>query len=701
MQKSEVKPVSPGAFRAVVIGRDPGCDLVLDDPMVSARHARVIFDANGAQLEDLRSTNGTFLRGQRVSSRMPLQVGDTFGLGTSQVALQSPGHLVPRSYHGQVTIEARRLSLDVPGGRLVEDISFTILPSEVVGLMGPSGAGKTTLMTMLNGYQPPSEGQVLFNGLDIYDHFEQFRLGIGYVPQDDIIHGELTPREALRFTARLRLPPDTRAEEIESRIDQILGQLGLTEVADRMIGHAARKVLSGGQRKRVNVALELLTRPWVLFLDEPTSGLSSEDALSLIRLLRNLADQGTTILLTIHQPSLDVFRVMDHLALLGKEKGSREPARLVYFGPAFPDSLCFFQPEVAGEVAALQQHKAQISPEIVFEGLKRRSVAEWVGQYRQSSQFRRFILDRSGRSTEPVESAPQRAPRSSFFRQTCHLAARALLLKLKDRGTAAILLLQAPIIGVLIVQVFGDQALQVVDSSTWPIVGQALTTSLFLMAITALWFGCSNAAREIVGEMTIFRRERMVNLSIPAYITSKLLVLGLISAVQCAVLLAIVDSGCELNASSADLFWILLGAAWVGTAAGLLVSALAKTSETAVSLIPLVLLPMVIFGGILQPLDEMQTLARSVAGVMPSRWAFEGLLTLESDARPTHAAVPVSNKTALPPQFPKPPDVDIAERYFPREVRRSQAAIRGVLVMMLAALLAAIGAVLRSRDLHS
>lgn len=683
----------------LLVGRAPGCDLVLDDPLVSGRHAKVTFSGQQATVEDLRSTNGTFVRGKRLASRAVLEIGESFGVGSSVLLLEAPGKLVPRSYRGQVKIEARRLALDIPGGRLVDDVSFTIRPSEVVGLMGPSGAGKTTLMTMLNGYQPPSEGQVLFNDLDLYEHFEQFRLSIGYVPQDDIIHGELTPREALRYTARLRLPPDTSDQEIERRVETILESLGLREVADRMIGHATRKVLSGGQRKRVNVALELVTQPGVLFLDEPTSGLSSEDALSLMKLLRQLADGGTTILLTIHQPSLEVYRLMDQLALLGKEKGSRDPARLVYFGPAFPDALVFFQPEVEPRLAALKE--APITPEIVFEGLKRRPVADWVGAYRKSGHFERFVRARSSplQTAAGAHAQGRRQPRGQGLRQAWQLVMRSMLLKIKDRGTAAILLLQAPIIGVLITLVFGEQSRQPVDQANWPEVAAALTTSLFLLAITALWFGCSNAAREIVSEIAIFRRERMVNLSIPSYVVAKMLVLGLVSAIQCGLLLAIVDWGCGLRGDPSSLFLILAGAAFVGSAAGLLVSALASSSEAAVSLIPLVLLPMVIFGGILQPLDEMKAPARALAQVMPSRWAFEGLLTLESESRPRHIEAPKSDRKDLPLWALQPTDQRIADRHFPEP--RGQWPIRGVLGLLLASFLAAIGAVLRSRDLHA
>lgn len=227
--------------------------------------------------------------------------------------------------------------------------------------MGPSGAGKTTLISALNGYTPPTLGQVLFNDRDLYANYGQFQGVIGYVPQDDIMHGDLTVARALYYTARLRLPPDSSDAEIAERIKVVIEQLGLKGTENVLIGSPQKRGISGGQRKRVNLAMELLTDPAVLFLDEPTSGLSSEDTLTVMRLLRTLADEGKTILLTIHQPSLEAYRQLDNLVVVAKDPGTTDPGRLTYYGPAYPQAVQFFNPQ--------HEEGAVLSPDEVLRSL--------------------------------------------------------------------------------------------------------------------------------------------------------------------------------------------------------------------------------------------------------------------------------------------------------------------------------------------
>jgi ABC-type multidrug transport system ATPase subunit len=339
-------PAKTVAFQGdtLLLGRDPASDVVLDYPMVSWQHARLSRRAGQIFVEDLGSTNGTFVNGLRISGQVPVAIGATVSLGSYTFRLAGLDRIEQRDYRGNVTVEARGLAVEVPGRRLIDEVSLTLYPSELVGLMGPSGAGKTTLLSALNGYLRPTRGAVFFNGQDLYASYDRFRAHLGYVPQDDIMHNNLTVRQALTFTARLRLPTDTRPAEIAQRVEGVLEQLQLTDAADVLIGSAERKGISGGQRKRVNLAMELLTDPFVLFLDEPTSGLSSEDALTVMRLLRKLADDGKTILLTIHQPSRGVFRLMDSLVLVAKEPRTPHPGRMVYFGPAYPEAIRFFAP---------------------------------------------------------------------------------------------------------------------------------------------------------------------------------------------------------------------------------------------------------------------------------------------------------------------------------------------------------------------
>jgi len=361
--------------KPLILGRHPSCDQVLDFPMISSRHARLVRSGASLVVEDLGSTNGTFVNGRRISSPVRVQRDDVIALGSYTVRLAADGSLKRRDCRDSITLEARDVSVDLPVGRLLDRVSLTIYPAEFVGLMGPSGAGKTTLLAALNGYTRPSTGSVLFNGRDLYEHFGEFQGLIGYVPQDDIMHRDLTVRQALYFSARLRLPVDFSDAEIEARIAAVLSQLGLEETEHVVIGSPEKKGISGGQRKRVNLAMELLTDPAMLFLDEPTSGLSSVDALVVMQFLRRLADAGKTILLTIHQPSVEAYRQLDNLIVIAKvpideqqspagQTRALVPGRLVYYGPAYPEACEFFAPP--NENVALV---APPSPDDVLRGL--------------------------------------------------------------------------------------------------------------------------------------------------------------------------------------------------------------------------------------------------------------------------------------------------------------------------------------------
>ncbi|MGD2113979.1 MAG: ATP-binding cassette domain-containing protein [Acidobacteriota bacterium] len=673
--------------RMLTVGRSGDNDLVLDDPRVSGRHARVLVLDGRAMVEDLGSSNGTSLGriGHRVD-RAPLAPSDTVYFGPVAVpAVDILRRLeidAPESAEGS-WIEARDVSMAAGGKTLIDGVSLTVAPGELVGMMGPSGAGKTTLLNVLAGLTPPATGRVRFDGLDLYRHHSRFRRSIGYVPQDDVMHEELTVRQALRFAARLRLPPGFRAAALERRIDRILEQLGIDGIDDVPIGSPVRKGISGGQRKRVNLAMELLTDPPVLFLDEPTSGLSSEDALQVMKVLRELADRGKTVLLTLHQPSLEAYRTLDRLVLLGKEAGSPEPGRLVYAGSAWPGAVQHFAPE--------ELSRPQPSPDAVLRELGTRPVRDWVDRWHRSPERAAAERPAGGRSSAPPRSGPETDPEPGPFRQWRTLVHRMLTIKMRDRWTTLVHVAQAPLIALLVVLIWGDGSTLPPEAGAaqWREATGAVSTSLFLTVIAALWFGCSNAAREIVAEQSVYRRERMVSLGIVPYLGSKLAVLGGLCGLQCTVLLAIVGSGCGLQAGWGALFPPLLLAALAGTALGLALSAMAPSSEVAIYLVPLVLLPMVMLGGALKPAPEMPQLARVVAHGVPSHWAFEGVLGAEAEARPP-----------LPPPRAPSPRYDAAEGHFPEAGRSSPALVLWVLAGNVLLVTVAIGALLVLRDVR-
>ena len=608
----------------MVIGRDPQSDLPLEFPMISWRHARLTREAGGILVEDLGSRNGTFVGGIRISGKVLAKPGQEIGLGSYRFQLLEGGELAQREYHGNLTIEAANIVVNAPSGkRLIEPVSMTIFPSELVALMGPAGAGKTTLLKALNGYTRPVEGRVLFNGDSLYDYYDRFRQQMGYVPQDDIVHPQLTVGEALYFSARLRT--DLSDDEIRLRTIKVLDQLRMQDKKDTIIGSAERKTLSGGQRKRVNIALELINDTPVLFLDEPTSGLSSYDAESVIELLKELSRQGKTIITTIHQPSLHIYKQFDDLIMVNRDPGG-STGSMVYFGPAYPDSIQFFNPQLTGAAS-----QGELSPEMLLSGVAKRPSVEWLQLYKSSRYQRDFV---EGRSIKPpigvTGKTPGDKPKRHFdLTQWIALVKRNTIVKTRDRTQMAILLLQAPLFAVLIATVYHSLD----NAATFAEIAPKLAGIHFLMVVAAIWFGCNNAARDIVGEWTVYKRERMVTLKLVSYVFSKLAVLFALGVFQCLSLLGIVFLTLDLKSNFGLDLLILVASTLVGTGLGLCISAFARTTESAIALLPIVLLPIIALGGGMRQTYQIDSRVRWATDAVPSRWAFEANMLNETGLR--------------------------------------------------------------------
>jgi len=634
--------------KRVVIGRDPAADVVIDHPHVSRRHACIEVKAGNYILTDLGSGNGVFVNGRRVRSAV-LKPSDEISLGTHKFVFTADKSICSRNYSGDVTVAADGLCVKVQDATtnrpktLIQDVSFTVYPGELVGVMGPSGSGKTTLLHAMLGIIPPASGKCLLNGIDMAAHFDSVRAFIGYVPQDDIIHPELTVREALTYAGRLRLQSDVGTRELESRVDRTLAMVGLSEAAGVLVGSPDKKGISGGQRKRLNIALELLSEPSLLFLDEPTSGLSSEDAVSLLQELRKLTNEGKTVILTIHQPGYRIYSTLDNVLILtGKTKADKEagvqghmPGRLAYYGPAVAnfgapesvkdDSITFFNPEVA-RLPLGERPEVLKDPEAPLAGMDRKPSAHWVDSYRRHSLCKEYVTSRT-----PVgPSSTGRAKRArgqvvNPLAQWLVLTQRYALTKLRDLGATLGLLAQAPIIAALLSIVFGKS-----DPYDIPV---------FLLVVVAIWFGCINSVTEIVKERAIYKRERMVFLEIVPYVMSKAGVLGLLSLVQSAILLGILKWSLDLHGAFLPMLGIMLLCSVGGLALGLLLSAVRPTLGSAMSILPIVLTVQIVLGGAMQPLPDMDVLPKDVripqwaASITLSRWGFEALLSIEEEAR--------------------------------------------------------------------
>ena len=312
-----------GNKQELVIGRADSSDIKLDGLQISNRHARLLQTNSGIFIEDLGSTNGVYLNGNRVT-RQKISPGDPLLIGTFLLTIDNTGNISVFDTRSKTRIDSVNITKDVKnrsgGGmlRLLDNISLSIKPNEFVGLLGPSGAGKSTFMDALNGMRPASGGSVLINNLDLYEHLDSLKQSIGYVPQDDIIHRELTVYRTLYYVAKLRLSRDVSRSEINKIIEEVLDVTGLTERRNVPINQ-----LSGGQRKRVSIAVELITKPSVIYLDEPTSGLDPATEEKIMKLFRQIAESGRTVILTTH--AMENVKLFDKIVLLMRGK-------LVFYG---------------------------------------------------------------------------------------------------------------------------------------------------------------------------------------------------------------------------------------------------------------------------------------------------------------------------------------------------------------------------------
>lgn len=612
----------------ITLGRDPKSDIHIDHPSASFHHAELKKTADNYEIKDLNSTNGTYVNGIEVKKKLTVKIGDEISLGLhSFILLIDASNQViikKKKFTDGYDIEAKNISIILKNGtKLLDDISFTVYAGELVGLMGLSGAGKTTLLKVLNGYDASTKGASYINGYELSSNYNVLKTAIGYVPQDDIVHPELTVKEALQYYAKLRLPSDMSKKEINERIDNILKKLGIHGTADTIIGSPdTLKGISGGQRKRVNLAMELLAEPKVIFLDEPTSGLSAVDTKMVMEELQKLTKEGTTIIITIHQPSIDNYKFMDNQIILSYGK-------LAYYGATYPDSIAFFNSNNKNEelinnpdnaLIGLDQAEKKVG-EDKLDAQKERNQKGiyWKNNYRQSKEYTEFVENRasSKRSQQLKNSSP------SGLAQWLTLTGRYLKIKLKDIANTSILLAQAPLIAIMIAMLFSQS-----DYINMPV------TLFFVLAISAIWFGTINASREIVSEKAIFERERMTGVKLIPYLMSKFVVLSFLCILQTIALVGIVELLLPLGFADSlkEVFLLVFLTSLGGLSIGLLVSTLAKSQAQALGLIPLVLLPMIIFGGGMLTIEQMSKndnpFAYGMSQATPTKWALEEITNL-------------------------------------------------------------------------
>ena len=662
------------------IGRTADNDIVLDYAQISGKHARLTAVGQQLFLEDAGSELGTSVRGTRLKPGQKAKVsdGERVRFGPMPALLKIKDNevdVVVEDHEGwagrplfniaaaAVTVQVADRDNASQTKTILESVSLKALPGDLVALMGPSGSGKTTLLHALTGYVRPSQGEVLVNETPLVEVFETLRGSIGYVPQDDIIHPELTVREAVRYSARFRLPSDYSDEEIDRRVSSTLSQLGLDSVAHLQIGRPEHKILSGGQRKRVNIAMELVTDPVLLFLDEPTSGLAADDTTALVDLLARLAQEnGKTIVATIHQPARDEYEKFNLAFVLG------HGGVPLYFGPT-GRAYGFFESwretteargidtprDMFAELAEREVRIREKMPEATRHQVRVAVSHAYRHEFEKSDIHAEMVA--ASRLVDETQAISRDLPKREQPKgQLRLLLSRYLKIKLRDKVGTAILMLQAPLIGLLLSLVFGvgkpsvpywclgalnelshrgdglGDATNDLLSRLSPAADNA--GALFFLVVAAVWFGTSNASREIVSERAIFRRERMVNLGIRNYVLSKFVVLSGLCIVQCGVLLSIVFFSLGLAGGVSGFFAALstlVLTSVCSVALGLLLSTVVATSEAAMALTPIALIPQVVLGGLMVPVTTNPWLKLPMLGV-PARWGFEGVVRIERQA---------------------------------------------------------------------
>jgi ABC transport system ATP-binding/permease protein len=555
--------------RQITIGRNSDCDIILDSETVSRYHAtiRAIGDGTYA-IKDLGSRNGTFINGKKVKAIAKISLTDKIYIGRHQLSLKGKA----KDLSEELAITAIGIEKTYSNGvKALKKMDLSVPSKSLLAVMGPSGCGKSTLLKALNGDTPATRGKVLLFGQELLSNYDYLKTQIGYVPQDDIVHQQLTVEECMYYTAKIRLdkPSD---KKIDAKINQILRDLNISHIKHNLISE-----ISGGQRKRVSIAVELLTDPLILFLDEPTSPLDPQTVEDFLGILKKLSDKGTTVIMVTHKPEDLVY--MDEVIFMA------EGGNITYYGDSKKYKQ-YFNVETA--VA-------------VFAQISGSTASQWI---------KRYLNPRPLTQTTSQDFNVKTNSNTSLFLQFYWLTMRYFRIKTNDKINSGIMLIQAPIIAILICLIFDE-----ISSGV-----------LFMIAISAIWLGTQNAAREIVSEQAIYKRERMFNLDIFPYLLSKITVLSFFAIVQSFLFILILSIGYGNNSVSinnaVDAFIWMSFISVAATFLGLLLSASVNTTEKAMTIVPLILIPQIMLAGLIAKVSS--PLVEFLSYLTLSRWGVEG-----------------------------------------------------------------------------
>jgi ABC-type multidrug transport system ATPase subunit len=581
----------------------------LDAPTVSRLHATINRYDDAHVLHDV-STNGTFINGKRVDKRQVLKDGDTIQIGPFSI-IYTREAIELFNASNRIRLDAHKLQRKVKDkdGKektILDRVDIVIEPGQLVGLVGGSGAGKSTLLKSLLGVEPITSGNIYLNGDDLRQNWAVYRSQIGYVPQDDIVHYDLTVEEVLAFACKLRLPPDTEVEQV---IEKTLDRVKLTHVR-----HTFVRNLSGGQRKRVSIGVELLADPKLFFLDEPTSGLDPGLDKEMMKLLRELADQGRTVALVTHATAN--IEVCDRIAFMGRG------GKLCYYGPP-EQALSFFEMQ-SQDFKYFSDIYIKLDKGITKEETER-NINYWANKYVNSPIYHNYIEVLLSPGKEEQNKTKDTSVHTGIgpFKQLILLSQRYLQLVLRDRISLILTLISGPItIALTALSLNGEDPLTQVDTPSVTQASLALRL-LFIFSCVAIWVGLSNSVREIVKESAVYLRERLLNLGLISYLGSKILIRSALVLAQTLLIVATVVL--SFKPPKPDLIAWPLGLAittfltlLASTGLSLMISASVKSENEANGILPLVMIPQIIFSGVLFDLEDISS---QLSWLTISRWS--------------------------------------------------------------------------------
>ncbi|WND38344.1 FHA domain-containing protein [Streptomyces sp. BB1-1-1] len=595
--------------RVMRIGRALENELVVSDLQVSRNHAEFHATPDGRmEIRDLGSHNGTYVNGLPIAKGGSQLLGPTDIVGVGHSTFRIVGDRLEEFVDtGEVSFSARHLTVTVDGGKqILKDVSFGVPEKSLIAVIGPSGSGKSTLLKALTGYRPADQGEVLYDNRNLYKQFAELRQRIGLVPQDDILHKELTVKKALKYAAKLRFPADTTAAERDARIDEVLRELKLDIHKDKKVTS-----LSGGQRKRVSVALELLTKPSLIFLDEPTSGLDPGMDRDVMQLLRGLADDGRTVLVVTH--SVAELAICDKLLVMAPG-GS-----VAYFGPP-EEALNFFGYDTWADV---------------FSAFENYRDYDWAGRWKGSQHYQMYAADIDAVAPQSVQVPAMQAMKppkpQGWMSQFVTLVRRYTSVIVSDKGFLALMVILPAVLGAVSLLIDADKGL--LPNPANPQTGRIIpngtaTTVLLILAVGACFAGAANSVRELIKERVIYERERATGLSRSAYLMSKVFVLGVITVLQ-GLLVGVIgfatreipEEGLVLGGLTLlELSLPIMALGFTSMMFGLIISSLVKTAEKTMPLLVMFAIIQVVFTGCLFALNGAVGV-NQFSYLMPSRWA--------------------------------------------------------------------------------